>query len=224
MPEDDLALIHLTLEDALELYAAIIDGTTEHAIALLRSRSALEGALARPTSYAHYQSADLALQAAVLAHGLAESQAFLDGNKRLALVAMLTFLEVNGYSVEVTDPELAGWIIDLSANLTPEQLAESHPAAPADTAHRLRPPSLGTGLGDGSGSRGALAGASTHPHPSVACLANRQQSAGTRRVQQPVQQRETANTSDTEASAAFQVNRARRCPHVFSRTDARPPW
>jgi hypothetical protein len=32
----------------------------------------------------------LALQAAVLAHGIAESQAFIDANKRLALVAMLT--------------------------------------------------------------------------------------------------------------------------------------
>ncbi|MGH3002165.1 MAG: type II toxin-antitoxin system death-on-curing family toxin [Gaiellaceae bacterium] len=123
MPEDDLEFIHLTLDDALELYAALIDGTTEHAVALLRSRSALEGALGRPASYAHYQHADLALQAAVLAHGIAESQAFLDGNKRLALVAMLTFLEANGYRVEATDPELAGWIINLSAGLTPEQLA-----------------------------------------------------------------------------------------------------
>lgn len=125
MPEDDLELIYLTLEDALELYAAIIDGTAEQAVSLLRSRSALEGALARPVSYAHYQNADLALQAAVLAHGIAESQAFLDGNKRLALVAMLTFLEANGYRVEATDPELAGWVIDLSASLTPEQLAEA---------------------------------------------------------------------------------------------------
>ena len=125
MPEDDLELIHLTLDDALELYGAIIDDTTEQAVALLRSRSALEGALARPASYAHYQNADLALQATVLAHGIAESQGFLDGNKRLALVAMLTFLEANGYRVEATDPALAGWIIDLSASLTPEHLAEA---------------------------------------------------------------------------------------------------
>jgi death-on-curing protein len=67
----------------------------------------------------------VARQAAVLAHGIAESQAFLDGDKRLALVAMLTFLEVNGYTVDATDPELAGWIIDLSAELEPESLAET---------------------------------------------------------------------------------------------------
>jgi death on curing protein len=125
VPEDELELIYLTFEDALELYAAIIDGTPAQAASVLRSRSSLEGALARPTTYAHYQDADIALQAAVLAHGSAESQPFLDGNKRLALVAMLTFLEANGYRVDATDPELADWIIRLSADLTPEQLAEA---------------------------------------------------------------------------------------------------
>jgi len=79
---------------------------------------------ARPQLYAHYQGADLALEAAVLAHGIAESQPSLDGNKRLALVAMLTFLEANGSLLEATDPELAEWIIQLSADVTPEQIAE----------------------------------------------------------------------------------------------------
>jgi len=105
VPDEDIELVYLTLDDALELYAAIVDGTTAHATAALRARSTLEGALARPASYAHYQGTDLCLQAAVLAHGIAEGQPFLDGNKRLALVAMLTFLEANGYRIEATDPE-----------------------------------------------------------------------------------------------------------------------
>lgn len=36
---------------------------------------------------------------------------------------MLTFLEINGYQVKATDPELADWIIGLSAGTSPEQLA-----------------------------------------------------------------------------------------------------
>jgi hypothetical protein len=52
---------------------------------------------------------------AVLAHDIAESQAFIDANKRLALVAMLTFLELNGYGVEAADPDLAEWILSHSA-------------------------------------------------------------------------------------------------------------
>ena len=130
MPEaEDVEPVYLTLEDALELYAAIIDGAPTQARDQLRNLGGLEGALERPALHAHYESADLALQAAVLAHGIAEGQSFVDGNKRLALVAMLTFLEVNGYRVPISDRELAAWIIDLSDGTTPEELADRVRAA-----------------------------------------------------------------------------------------------
>jgi death on curing protein len=70
----------------------------------------VESALARPAAYAHYENADLAHQATALAQGIAEGQQFVDGNKRTALVAMLTFLEVNGLGVSASDRELADWI------------------------------------------------------------------------------------------------------------------
>lgn len=89
----------------------------------LRNRDGLESALARPETYAHYEDADLALQAAVLAQGIAEGQPFIDGNKRTALVAMLTFLEINGWGVEASDPELADWILSFSASAAPEAVA-----------------------------------------------------------------------------------------------------
>jgi len=116
--------VYLELVDALELYAAVIGGTAGQAADQLRDHAGLESALGRPRNYAHYQGADLALQAAALAHGVAESQAFIDDNKRLALVSMLTFLEINGYEINATDPELADWIIGLSAGTAPEELAE----------------------------------------------------------------------------------------------------
>ncbi len=116
--------VYLSFEDALEIYAAIIDGTAVEAADHLRSRDALGGALGRPASYAHYEQADLALQAAVLAHGIAETQPFVDGNKRTALVAMLTFLEINGHRVDATDRELADWIISFSRGASPQVVAE----------------------------------------------------------------------------------------------------
>jgi death-on-curing protein len=115
--------IYLEFVDALQLYAAIIGGTPAQAADQLRDQGALEGALARPRSYADYEDADIALQAAVLAHGIAESQAFIDANKRLALVAMLTFLELNGYRVQASDPDLADWILSFSSGTAPPQLA-----------------------------------------------------------------------------------------------------
>ena len=125
---DEPELVYLTLPDVLDLYALIIGASASEAADQLRNRDGLQGALARPETYAHYEVADLALQAAVLAHGIAESQPFIDGNKRMALVAMLTFLEINGLRVEVSDPELADRIISFSSGATPE-----------DVAGRLRP-------------------------------------------------------------------------------------
>jgi death-on-curing protein len=116
--------VYLGYEDALEIYAAIIDATAGQAADHLRSRDALEGALGRPAAYGHYEQADLALQAAVLAHGIAETQPFVDGNKRTALVAMLAFLEINGYRVRATDRELADWIISFSHGATANGIAE----------------------------------------------------------------------------------------------------
>lgn len=115
--------LYLEFADALQLYAAVIGGAPAQAADQLRDQGALEGALARPRSYANYEDADIALQAAVLAHGIAESQAFIDANKRLALVAMLTFLELNGYRIEAPDPDLADWILSFSSGTTPQQLA-----------------------------------------------------------------------------------------------------
>jgi death on curing protein len=121
--------IYLTLEDVLELHALIIGATAVEAAGQLRNKAGLESALARPETYAHYQEADIALQATVLAHGIAEGQQFIDGNKRTALIAMLTFLEINGWRIEASDPELADWILSFSAGSTPEVVAELVTAA-----------------------------------------------------------------------------------------------
>ena len=74
-------------------------------------------------NYAHYKGADFAMQAAVLASGIAETQPFVEGNKRAALAAMLTFIAVNGFELNATQAQLADWIIRLSAKLDDDGLA-----------------------------------------------------------------------------------------------------
>jgi death-on-curing protein len=56
----------------------------------------LESAAMRPQMAAHYEGADLVRQAALLAVGISQSQAFLDGNKRTAFGALRAFLGANG--------------------------------------------------------------------------------------------------------------------------------
>jgi death-on-curing protein len=56
----------------------------------------LESAVMRPQMAAYYEDADVVRQAALLAVGISQAQAFLDGNKRTAFAALRTFLELNG--------------------------------------------------------------------------------------------------------------------------------
>src|SRR5215210_6206252 len=62
----------------------------------LRDEGTLESAVMRPQMAIHYEGADLVRQAALLGVGISQAQAFLDGNKRTAYLALNTFLRLNG--------------------------------------------------------------------------------------------------------------------------------
>ena len=73
----------------------------------LRDENALESALARPRNRWHYRpQADVAALAAAYGWGLATSHPYRDGNKRVAFLAMATFVELNGYELTATDTEV----------------------------------------------------------------------------------------------------------------------
>ena len=96
---------YLTVMDAIAMNEAIMErmGTTS----LLRDEGALESAMMRPQMAAHYEEADLVTQTAVLISGIALAHAFLDGNKRTALAAGTTFVQLNGLWIE-SEPEELG--------------------------------------------------------------------------------------------------------------------
>jgi prophage maintenance system killer protein len=119
----DDGTIYLDTDDILAAYAAVFRCTPQEAADQLRSRVALEGALARPLTHAHYGGADLALQAAVLGQGIAETQPFVEGNKRVGLSALRAFLHANGFTVTAPQEARARWMIELSRGLTAEALA-----------------------------------------------------------------------------------------------------
>lgn len=81
----------------------------------LRDEGALESALARPENKAAYGCDDLCELAAAYLFGLAKNHAFLDGNKRIAIVAAGVFLMKNGYRVETDDARLYTFVLAVAA-------------------------------------------------------------------------------------------------------------
>ncbi len=91
--------------------------------------------MARPQHAAHYAGADLAAQAATLLWGIAENQPFVDGNKRTALVVTLTFLELNGYVVDLSEDERVELMLDIADGVEVGEVAARlrprlHPSTP----------------------------------------------------------------------------------------------
>lgn len=73
----------------------------------LRDVGLLESALARPVKLFAYESPTRSKLAAAYGFGLAKNHAFIDGNKRVAFVAIDVFLRLNGF--ELTAPQLEAY-------------------------------------------------------------------------------------------------------------------
>lgn len=69
----------------------------------IRDLDLLLSALARPQNQYAYGADDIFNLAAAYAEGIAANHAFVDGNKRAAFFAALSFLEENGYVLRSVD-------------------------------------------------------------------------------------------------------------------------
>src|ERR1700757_677718 len=95
----------------------------------LRDEGMLRSALERPINKWRYERSEMAELAAAYAFGLAKNHAFVDGNKRIAFMSMMSFLRRNGVGFapeqahatkiilslaagEVSEESLARWIRD----------------------------------------------------------------------------------------------------------------
>jgi death-on-curing protein len=114
----------LELEDVLGIYADLFGYTEREAKDRLRGPDGLASTLARPGWAARYGGADIAHQAVLLAHGIAEGQHFLEGNKRIALVCLTAFLGLNGYRLTAPQAERFRWMVGLSGSGDPDTLVE----------------------------------------------------------------------------------------------------
>jgi death on curing protein len=91
----------------------------------LRDAALLESALGRPRNKWAYENAELPELAAAYGYGIARNHPFVDGNKRTALLAIYTFLGVNGVDFIVPEADAAAMILALAAGeVSEESLAQ----------------------------------------------------------------------------------------------------
>ena len=81
----------------------------------LRDEGLLDSALARPMNLSLYGSPDLADLAASYGVALAKNHAFVDGNKRVAFLAVGLFLAVNGFRLGASQVDATLTMLCLAA-------------------------------------------------------------------------------------------------------------
>lgn len=111
---------YLDLEDLLTLVRDLGAGP-------VRDLGMLDSATARPRSSAYGQDAylTLALKAAALLHSIARNHTLVDGNKRLAWLATVVFLDLNQQWPDLTDDAAFDLVIDVAQGAAEvEEIAE----------------------------------------------------------------------------------------------------
>ncbi len=86
------------------------------------SEGTLESTLNKPINLYHY-SDDVTLYklAASYGYGLVKNHCFVDGNKRIALIAVYTFLSVNGIELTASEVDAVSFFLDLAASLETQE-------------------------------------------------------------------------------------------------------
>lgn len=113
---------HWVWLDPKVLLAAHDEQLAEHGGAAgIRDAGLFESALARPQNLAAYGKPDAAALAAAYAFGLAKNHPFMDGNKRIALVALETFLVLHGFELVADDVQCVTIILSLASGATDEE-------------------------------------------------------------------------------------------------------
>ncbi|MBI3540671.1 MAG: type II toxin-antitoxin system death-on-curing family toxin [Deltaproteobacteria bacterium] len=93
----------------------------------VRDNGLLDSALSQPQQSAFGEDifTDIPSKAAAYAYYLSENQPFLDGNKRIATAASVTFLRLNDYDLNALEKDVYDIIMDLAnKHLTRESLVK----------------------------------------------------------------------------------------------------
>ena len=86
----------------------------------------LESSLAVPrqTMFGEELYPDVLSKAAILFYLLIKNHPFLDGNKRTAFLALMRFLNLNGYTLNATNDDLYQFTIDVASSVLGKEEVE----------------------------------------------------------------------------------------------------
>lgn len=100
---------YLTLDDVVSLIRVLKVGP-------IRDLGLLDAAIARPQSSAFGTDiyGSLELKAAALLQSLVRHHALVDGNKRIAWLATVVFVKINGYVCDLTDDEAFSLVMSVT--------------------------------------------------------------------------------------------------------------
>lgn len=87
----------------------------------VRDKGLIESALARPVNKWQYEGTDVFALAAAYGFGSAKNHGFEDGNKRTAFVSLYTFLGLNGYDLDASEPEVVSVMTAVADGTLPEE-------------------------------------------------------------------------------------------------------
>lgn len=83
----------------------------------VRDEGLIASALERPRlKWSDDAEVDLSDLAAAYGYGLVRNHGFIDGNKRIAFMAVYVFLGLNGFDLHAPEPEVVRVMLDLAAS------------------------------------------------------------------------------------------------------------
>lgn len=112
---------YLSVKEVLKIHHQVIKTFGgSHGV---RDLGLLESAVARPKAgYLEYEAySTLQEKAAVLLHSIIKNHAFIDGNKRTALVSCRVFLKRNGLILKASHPALIQFVVDIAEGTLDEE-------------------------------------------------------------------------------------------------------
>jgi len=115
----------LSESDVLVLHQVAIEGSGGSAG--LRNAGMLSSALAMPQAGFgdQYLHEDIPAMAGAYLYHLVQNHPFIDGNKRVAMLACLTFLDINDFECNISEDEWIEFVMNIAqSEISKEQLTE----------------------------------------------------------------------------------------------------